>query len=68
MKINKKILQRIITNLKLGTKGNPDFTCYVHQSGKYQTEINIAVQMVMFNRSYDKAVELIQTEISLINK
>lgn len=68
MKVNKNILNKLIRNLKLGVNGNPDFACYVHQSGKYQTEINIGVQMVMFNRSYDEAVELLKQEIKLTSK
>jgi hypothetical protein len=55
--INKNILSKIIHNLKLGEKGNLDFAGYDHKtkSYKYQTEVNIAVQMVMFNRSYEDA-------------
>ena len=66
MKINKSILNKIIKNLKLGVKGNSDFACYVHQSGKYQTEINIAVQMVMFNRSFEQSVDMLKKEKELI--
>jgi hypothetical protein len=55
--INKNILSKIIHNLKLGENGNLDFAGYDRKtkSYKYQTEINIAVQMVMFNRSYEDA-------------
>ena len=68
MKVNKNILNKLIRNLKLGVNGNPDFACYVHQSGKYQTEIFIGCQMVMFNRSYDESVELLKQEIKLTSK
>jgi hypothetical protein len=64
MRINKNILSKIIHNLRLGENGNLDFAGYDRKtkSYKYQTEINIGVQMVMFNRSYEKAVEMLQTE------
>jgi hypothetical protein len=64
MEVNKTILKKIIKNLEKGVKGNPDFASYVHQSGKYQTEINIGVQMVMFNRSYEKAVQMLIRELN----
>jgi hypothetical protein len=66
MGINKNILSKIIHNLKLGQKGDLEFARYDRRtrSYKYQTEVNIAVQMVAFNRSFEKAVEMLQTELN----
>ena len=65
MRVNKNILSKIVHNLKLGENGNLDFAGYDRRtkSYKYQTEVNVAVQMVAFNRSYEKAVEMLQTEL-----
>ena len=72
MKINQKILNKLIRHtrrsLQIGQDPNPDFSTYVHQSGKYQTEINICCQMVMFNRTFEQAVEILNTEKSLTIK
>lgn len=69
MKINKNILNKLIRHyrqsLKIKGDPNPDFSCYVHQSGKYQTEINISCQMVLHNRSFDEAVSIINKEKQL---
>lgn len=68
MKVNKTALVHIINQMRLGDKHNPEYMKYIHQSGKYQTEINIAVQMVMFNRSYETAVSMLKKEKQLIKK
>lgn len=58
LRVNKQMLKKIINNLKLGSKGNPEFTSFITRSGKYNTEIIIGTQMVMLNRSYDEALQI----------
>lgn len=68
MSVNKTILKKIIINLKKGVNGSPEFTSYIQRNfNRYNTEIIIAVQMVMFNRTYDEAVNILLQEITQSN-
>lgn len=70
MEYNKSILDKIITNLRLGEKGNLDFAGYDHKTKtyKYQTEVNLAVSIVSFNRTLEEAIELHSKEVKLTTK
>ena len=62
-KLDNQIIKKVITSMKQGVNHSPESIGYIMRNKKYSHEINVAVQMFCFNRTYQEAIDLIEEEM-----